>query len=125
MIGNKYLQSLYKYSDKDTSLNQLLELLKSKDKQFIDSMYNSVDINLCNADELRYLTIAAALIDYYMQINDIDIPEWLRNEKLIFDKPYYYSERISDFDKVKLQYTNPAPFKIRNVYFDMDGIKRV
>ncbi len=34
MIGNDYLQSLYEYPDEDTSLNQLLELLKSKDKLF-------------------------------------------------------------------------------------------
>ena len=31
MIGNKYLQELFAYPDKDTSINQLLELLKSKD----------------------------------------------------------------------------------------------
>ncbi len=34
-------------------------------------------------------------------------------------------QRITDFEKVKLQYTNPGPFKARNVYFDLEGIERV
>lgn len=35
MIGNKYLQTLFNYPDEDTSLNQLLEMLKYKDMKFI------------------------------------------------------------------------------------------
>lgn len=61
----------------------------------------------------------------YLQIHNIEVPDWLRDEKLQFDKPYYHPKRISDFEKFKLQYTNPAPFKARNVYFDLDGIGRV
>lgn len=125
MIGNKYLKSLYEYKDKDTSLNQLLELLKSKDNSFTESLYKPVDINECTDKEIEYLTVAAALIDYYLQVYGIEVPNWIRDEKLIFDKPYYHSRRISDFHKVKLLYTNPAPFKIRNVYFDLSGIQRV
>ena len=49
MIGNKYLQEIYNYPDEDTSLNQLLELLKFKDMIFIDSLkYKPVYIILCN-----------------------------------------------------------------------------
>lgn len=125
MIGNRYLRALYEYSDEDTSLNQLLELLTSKDKKFIDSLYNPVNLKVCNDEEIRYLTLAAALIDYYFQLYDIEVPNWLRDEKLSFDRPYYHSKRISDFDKIKLLYTNPAPLKTRNVYFDMDAIQRV
>ncbi len=126
MIGNSYLQSLYDYPDEDTSLNQLLEFLKSKDGNFMRSLKNElIDINLCKDEEIKFLTKVAALIDYYLQINNIEAPDWLRNEKLIFDKPYFHSKRISDFEKVKLQYTNPAPFKTRNVYIDLEGIKRV
>lgn len=125
MIGNKYLKELFNYQDEDTSLNQLLELLKYKDKKFIDSLKEPIDINLCTDEEVKYLTKVSALIDYYLQINNIDVPEWLRSEKLMFDKPYYHSRRISDFEKFKLQYTNPSPFRIRNVYFDLDGIERV
>ena len=125
MIGNKYLQVLYEYPDEDTSLNQLLELLKLKDKKFIDSLYEPVNIDVCNDKEIRYVTIVSALIDYYLQLYGIEVPDWLRDEKLRFDKPYYHSRRISDFDKVKLLYTNPAPLRTRNVYFDLDGTKRV
>ena len=125
MIGNKILQALCAYPDEDTSLNQLLELLKSKDMEFINSLNQPVDLDACDDKEIRYLTKASALIDYHLQIHNIAVPDWLRSEKLSFDKPYYHSKRISDFEKLKLQYTNPSPFRARNVYFDLNGITRV
>lgn len=126
MIGNKYLQDLFECPDEDTSFNQLLELLKSKDMKFIDSLkHEPVDISLCENEEIEYLTKAAALIDYYLQLHSIEVPSWLRDKKLSFKKPYYHSRRISDFDKIKLLYTSPAPFSARNVYFDLVGIERV
>ena len=126
MIGNKYLQVLFSYEDEDTGINQLLELLKYKDMKFIDSLENeTVNLELCNSEEIEYLTKISALIDYYLQIHNIEVPSWLRDEKLQFDTPFYHSKRISDFEKLKLQYTNPSPFKIRNVYFDLGGIGRI
>lgn len=125
MIGNKYLKDLFEYQDEDTSINQLLELLKSKDMKFINSLYNPVNLDVCNDEEIKYLTKVSALIDYCLQLLDMEVPQWLRDERLIFEKPYYHSKRISDFEKVKLQYTNPSPFKARNVYFDLSGIERI
>ncbi len=125
MIGNKYLQALSDYPDEDTSLNQLLELLKYKDTKFIDSLKEPMDVDLCTDKEIKYLTKASALIDYYLQIHDTEVPDWIRDEKLIFDKPYYHARRINDFEKFKLQYTSPSPFRIRNVYFNLEGIERV
>ncbi len=125
MIGNRYLKDLFEYPDEDTSINQLLELLKSKDVDFINSLYNPIDIDNCNDGELKYLIKVSALIDYYLQLHDIEVPDWLRDERLRFEKPYFHPKRISDFEKVKLQYTNPAPFKARNVYFDLYGIERI
>ena len=125
MIGNKYLKDLFEYIDEDTSINQLLELLKSKDMDFINSLYNPIDIDKCDEKEIRYLVKVSALIDYYLQLHDIEVPDWLRDERLRFEKPYFHSKRISDFEKVKLQYINPSPFKARNVYFDLHGIERI
>jgi len=125
MIGNKYLNDLFEYPDENTSINQLLELLKSKNMKFINSLYEPVDIGNCNDEETRYLTKVSALIDYYLQLYDMEVPDWLRDERLRFEKPYFYSKRISDFEKVKLQYSDPSPFKARNVYFDLHGIERV
>ncbi|EKN67184.1 hypothetical protein P9E76_10960 [Schinkia azotoformans] len=125
MIGNKYLKSLFEYPDEDTSLNQLLELLKSKDTEFIGSLREPVDLDQCDDKELEYLTKVTALMDYYLQIYDIEVPSWFRDEKLMFDKPYYHSKRISDFERLRLQYTSPAPFRTRNVFFDLNGIERV
>lgn len=125
MIGNNYLQALSDYPDEDTSLNQLLELLKYKDMKFINSLKEDIDIDSCSDKEIKYLTKASALIDYYLQIHNIEVSKWTRDDKLRFDKPYYHSKRISDFEKIKLQYTNPSPFKARNVYFDLEGIQRI
>ena len=125
MIGNKYLQTLFNYPDEDTSLNQLLEMLKYKDMKFIDSLINPVDIDLCSEEEIIYLTKISALIDYYLQMHNIKVPNWIRNEKLQFDKPYYHSKRISDFEKLKLQYSKPSPFRVRNPSFALDRIERM
>ena len=125
MIGNKYLRDFFLYPDEDTSINQMLELLKSKDVAFLDSLTQPVNLEECDKQEIWYLTKVSALIDYYLQLHDIEVPEWLRDDRLCFEKPYFHSKRISDFDKFKLQYTNPAPFKARNVYFDLSGIERI
>ncbi len=125
MIGNKHLQALYEYADENTGLNQLLELLTYKDLEFINSLNKPVNLDLCDEDEIRYLTMVSALIDYFLQIHGLDVPDWLRDDRLQFSRPYYHSKRISDFEKFKLQYTCPGPFKARNVYFDLNGIERV
>ena len=125
MIGNEYLQELYKFSDRDTSLNQLLEFFKGNDKEFLESLVTSIDLDHCTKEELEYLTIVTALIDYNLQINNLPIPSWIRDSRLNFVKPFYHSSRLSDFEKVRLLYTCPAPFKARNVYFDLAGLRRV
>ena len=125
MIGNKYLSSLFKYPDEDTGINQLLDYLKMKDEDFIRSLNEPVNLDNCSAKELDFLTKVSALIDYHLQLLEMEVPDWLRDDRLCFDKPYYHPKRLSDFDKVKLQYTCPAPFRARNVYFDLKGIKRV
>ncbi|NNA37685.1 hypothetical protein HBO97_24605, partial [Pseudomonas lundensis] len=88
MIGNKYLKELYEYPDEDTSLNQLLELLISKNIEFINSLHDPIDLELCRGKEIKYLTKISALIDYYLQIHDMKVPDWIRDERLRFDKPY-------------------------------------
>ena len=125
MIGSKYLRELFHYPDQNTSINQLLELLKVKDPGFIESLSEPIDLSLCTEEEIKFLTITAALIDYYLQKHGLEVPVWLRSDTLSFDRPFYYPKRISDFDKVKLQCTNPYPFRARNVYFDLAGIERV
>ncbi|MEJ6951708.1 hypothetical protein [Natronospora cellulosivora (SeqCode)] len=125
MIGNKYLKGLFEFQDEDTTINQLLELLKSKDMKFINSLYEPIAIDNCTYEEINYLIKISALIDYYLQLHKIEVPSWLRDERLSFEKPYFYPKRLSDFEKVKLQYVNPSPFKARNVYFDLHGIERI
>lgn len=125
MIGNNYLQALFDYPDEDTSINQLLELLKTKDSEFLISLSEDLKLDLCNEEEIKFLTKVSGLIDYSLQKLNLDVPEWLRDDILSFDEPYYYSKRISDIDKIRLLSSCPAPFRLRNVYFDMKSIKRV
>ena len=68
MIGNKYIKNLFDYPDEDTSINELLELLKYKNLNFLDSL-NKEDINLdlCTNEEIIYLTKVSSLIDYYFK----------------------------------------------------------
>lgn len=125
MIGNSYLQSLCDYPDEDTGINQLSELIMSKDVKFIKSLTEEVDFSLCNEREIKYLTKVSALIDYYFQLFNIEVPKWLRDDRLAFKQPYYHSKRLSDFEKIRLLYSNPAPFRQRNAYFDLESLKRV
>ncbi len=126
MIGNKYLEDLFSYQDEDTSINQLLELLKYKDPDFMFSLKNQyINLDLCTDEEIKYLTKISGLIDYYLQIHELEIPKWIRDERLQFKRPYYHVKRINDFDKFKLQINSPSPFRRRNTYFDLDSIVRV
>src|SRR5699024_3242565 len=109
MIGNKYIKKLFNYPDEDTSINELLELLKYKDLNFIDSLKEEdINLDLCTNDEIRYLTKVSSLIDYYFQIHELEIPKWIRDKRLQFNKPYYHSNRINDFEKLKLQIESPS-----------------
>ena len=126
MIGNKYIDELFNYPDEDTGINELLELLKYKDPNFIYSLkMEHINLDLCTDDEIRYLTKVSSLIDYYFQIHELEIPKWIRDKRLQFDKPYYHLKRINDFEKLKLQIESPSPFRRRNTYFDLDAIVRV
>lgn len=126
MIGNKYLKDLFNYPDEDTSINQLLEMLKFKDEELIESLNKyPVELEKCTDEEIEYLTKISALIDYYLQIHEIPVSEWLRDNKLEFERPYYHSKRLTDFERFRLFYTNPAPFRARNVYFNLEGIARI
>ncbi len=126
MIGNKYIKKLFNYLDEDTSINELLELLKYKDLNFIDSLKKEdINLDLCTNDEIIYLTKVSSLIDYYFQLHELEIPKWIRDKRLQFNKPYYHSKRINDFERLKLQIESPSPFRRRNIYFELDSITRV
>lgn len=126
MIGHKFLAELFNYQDEDTGINQLLELLRYQDKGFINSLKKEhVNLDLCTHAEMVYLTKVSALIDYYLQLHGLEIPKWLRDARLQFDTPYYHAKRINDFGKLKLLISNPAPFRRRNAYFDLDALIRV
>lgn len=125
MIGNNYLRILFKYPREDIAVNEILEFLTYKDAEFIDSLWTEpVNLSSCNQKEIQFLTKVAALIDYFLQHHGMEVPDWLRDNRLCFDKPHYYSKRLNDFEKFKLLYSSPAPFKRRNVYFDLGAIKR-
>ena len=61
-----------------------------------------MNFDLCTHDEIEYLTKISALIDYYFQIYELGLPNWIRDERLQFDRPYYHIKRIND---LKIQIT--------------------
>ena len=129
MINNEEFKEYYEYSvetgDLNFCLSQMLEDLKWKDEKFISSLNVPLDLDNCTQDELRFLTIVSAVIDYKLQEHKLEVPRWLRDNRLVFDKPYYHSKRLTDFEKVKLIYTSTGPFRARNVYFELSGLERV
>jgi hypothetical protein len=57
MIDNKYLKNLYDFPDVDPSINQLLELLASKDQAFLENLTVPLEIATLDEAERHYLTI--------------------------------------------------------------------
>ena len=105
--------------------NKLLELLATKDPGFLESLTVPLEIATLDEAERHYLTIIFAIIDHQLQLSQLAVPTWIRDRAFCFDQPYFHSKRLSDFEKVKIQYTVPGPFKARQVYIDPDGLKRV
>jgi len=57
MIDNQYLKNLYDFPDVDPSINQLLELLASKDQAFLENLTVPLEIATLDEAERHYLTI--------------------------------------------------------------------
>lgn len=126
MIGNKILNELYSYHDRDTALNQLLEMLKFSDSRFINSLSNEVpDLSKLNDDEFHFVVIVSALVDYCYTEKGIKVPGWINSKKLRFSEPFFYQKRITELEKSELLLTSPNSFKQKNVYFDLHSLKRV
>lgn len=126
MIGNKILEEFYEYPDRDTAISQLLELLHVNDRSFLKSISEcQPDLDSCNEKELEFLTVISALIDYFFRLKNLELPSWIRDLRLVFDEPFYYSKRGSDIDKLKILISAPGPFRVRNVYFDLNSISRM
>lgn len=126
MIGNKDLMELYSYKDRDTSINQLLELLKTPNMEFIENLHDfQLDINKLSEDEKVFLTIAATLIDYVLNKHNLTLPEWVNDSELKFTEKFFYSKRISREERLRLLNSAPESFRKRNVFFDLNSITRI
>ncbi|MGU8836410.1 hypothetical protein ACV3UL_19315 [Clostridium perfringens] len=126
MIGNKDLMELYSYKDRDTSINQLLELLKTPNMEFVKNLHDfQLDINKLSEDEKVFLTIAATLIDYVLNKHNLTLPEWVNDSELKFTENFFYSKRISREERLRLLNSAPESFRKRNVFFDLNSITRI
>lgn len=97
MIKNEYLKDLYMYGDRDIALNQLMKYFHMKDKGFIYSISTEYPcLEECTKDEIKFLTSASALIGYYMQVNNLDMPSWIKDSKLSSNGSIYYN-RFDNF----------------------------
>ena len=126
MIGNKDLMELYSYKDRDTSINQLLELLKTPNMEFVKNLHDfQLDINKLSEDEKVFLTIAATLIDYVLSKHNLTLPKWVNDSELKFTEKFFYSKRISREERLRLLNSAPESFRKRNVFFDLNSITRI
>ena len=126
MIGNKILDSLYEFNDVSSSLNQLCDLINTAPKE-ITRILNVQLPNLekLTKEETRFITILASVIDYKLQELSIEVPNWLRDERLILSEPFYLDKRLDDLDKLKLFIKSTGPFRNRNVFIAVEGLTRV
>lgn len=98
MIKNEYLKKLYMYNDRDIALSQLIEYFSIKDEEFVDSIMNDFpDLEECTKEEFEFLTAASAIIDYFMQINNLNVPSWVRDSRLNFDFSIYCNNNLNKF----------------------------
>ena len=126
MITNSYLKMFYEYSDRDTSINQLLEFLKFKHPKFLANIREEEpQFNLLTEEEKSFLIIASALIEYCLNDTQESIPNWINDGFLRFTEPFFYNKRITDKEKEHLLIESPSAFKKRNVYFLLEGLERV
>lgn len=126
MITNSYLKMFYEYPDRDTSINQLLEFLRFKHPKFLSNIKENVpQFDLLTEDEKNFLIVASALIEYCLSDMQVAIPNWINDDFLRFKKPFFYNRRLTDRDKEHLLRESPEAFKKRNVYFLLEGLKRV
>lgn len=122
MTGNRLLDYLLSIGDDNTSICELLELIK-KDENYVLSLCNDGVPNFDNLDEIRILSIAklCAILDYKLGLKRL--PSWVCDKRLYYDKPVYIG-RMDDFTKVKVFIFAPQAFLSRNIYFNIDGLKR-
>lgn len=127
MIGNSMLRELYLLDvDIDTKINQLLEVLKRPDEDFVISVSNEIpDIDSLEEEEFKFMVIVSSIIEYFFTERNVNVPNWIKNGDLKFKEPYFYNRRLTESYKLKILNDAPVSFKKHNVYFDMHGLSRM
>ncbi|AWK50542.1 hypothetical protein DIC82_05605 [Clostridium beijerinckii] len=126
MVGNNYLDRLSKYSDENFALNILLDDLNILSDEFIEYMQNNVpNLNEITEVERIFLTKTTCLIEYFFINNDINVPLWITDDRLVLTEPYVFGAREKDIWYLKTILSSPPVFKAKNVYFDLGALKRV
>lgn len=129
MITNEYVEKLYKASiniEENFALNTLLNDLNKITPKFELQIQSSVIvIEELNEDERIFLTKISTLIMYFFDINNISIPKWVDDERLVLNKPILYGERAKDSYYFNTLFNAPDIFKKKGVYFDLYALKRI
>ena len=126
MVGNNYLDRLSKYSDENFALNILLNDLNILSDEFIEYMQNNVpNLNEITEVERIFLTKTTCLIEYFFINNDINVPLWITDDRLVLTEPYVFGAKEKDIWYLKTILSSPPVFKAKNVYFDLGALKRV
>lgn len=126
MIGNNYINTLYQCDDENLALNDLLNKLNKLKGDFIEYMENNVvEIDKLTDLEKTFVTKIACLIEYFYIQKDIQVPDWIIDERLCLAEPYVYGAREKDINFLKAILLAPPVFKSKNVYFDLNSLIRI
>lgn len=123
MTGNKLLDYLLDVGDDNSSICELLELIKRDEDYVIDLCKDGGIPNLDELNENTTLLVAklCAILDYKIGLKRL--PSWVCDKRLYYDNPIYVG-RMDDFTRAKVFIFAPQAFLSRNIYFNIDGLKR-
>lgn len=138
MTGNELLDYLLKLDD-DTSICELLELIRSNKENVIELVNKSnpsIDFNdkdlvirvikICTILEFKIGKLSLAVYRAFCgNPNGDDIlPSCLFDERLHLDKPLFVGKHLDEFTRARMFLLAPQAFLNRNVYFDLNGLER-
>lgn len=137
MTRNRLLDYLLSF-DSDTSICELLELIR-KDKQMVIDLckesnpsvdYSDKDLvfrvaKICTILEFKIGKYGSKYREFYANPNgDGILPGWIYDKRFYYEIAIYVGKHLDDFTKAKMFISAPQPFLNRNIYFNKDGLER-
>lgn len=126
MIGNKLVNEYYNNMTLDQGMCQLMDFIRNKDEHVLNELeWDNYIFDSCTEKEIGYLTILTTGLVYTYSKNKLKIPDWMLDDKLRFEYPYYHNKRLSDFEQIKLYLSCTTICRHKNVYIEESALCRM